>query len=61
MTAEFRHRHLLGIEPTPWEWIRFSSRWACFARLRTAPVASGAVWVLESFNGDAHLADPPAP
>jgi broad specificity phosphatase PhoE len=53
--------HLLGIEPTPWEWIRFSSRWACFARLRTAPVASGAVWVLESFNGDAHLADPPAP
>ena len=42
--------HLLGIEPTPWEWMRFSSRWAGIARLRTAPVASGAVWVLESFN-----------
>jgi probable phosphoglycerate mutase len=42
--------HLLGIAPTPWEWMRFSSLWAGIARLRTAPVASGAVWVLRSFN-----------
>ena len=48
--------HLLGIDPTPWEWMRFSSRWAGITRLRTAPVASGAVWVLESFNEASHLA-----
>lgn len=47
--------HLLGIEPTPWEWLRFSSRWACISRLRTTAIASGAVWVLESFNESAHL------
>jgi probable phosphoglycerate mutase len=47
--------HLLGIQPTPWEWMRFSSRWAGITRLRTAPVASGAVWVLDSFNDCGHL------
>ena len=47
--------HLLGIQPTPWEWMRFSSRWAGITRLRTAPVASGAVWVLDSFNECGHL------
>jgi 2,3-bisphosphoglycerate-dependent phosphoglycerate mutase len=46
---------LLGIEPVAWEWMRFSSTWAGIARLRTAPVASGAVWVLRSFNETAHL------
>jgi probable phosphoglycerate mutase len=50
--------HLLGIEPRPWEWMRFSSVWAGIARLRTAPVASGAVWVLQSFNDASHLPDP---
>jgi len=48
---------LLGVDPTPWEWMRFSSRWAGISRLRTAPVASGAVWVLESFNDLGHLAE----
>jgi broad specificity phosphatase PhoE len=47
--------HLLGIEPTPWEWMRFSSSWAGISRLRAAPVASGAVWVLRRFNETTHL------
>jgi probable phosphoglycerate mutase len=46
---------LLGIEPVPWEWMRFSSLWTGIARLRTVPVASGAVWVLQGFNEAAHL------
>jgi probable phosphoglycerate mutase len=47
--------HLLGIDPVPWEWVRFSSGWAGISRLRTVPVASGAVWVLARFNDEAHL------
>jgi len=47
--------HLLGIEPVPWEWVRFSSVWCGIARLRAVPVASGAVWVLEGFNERSHL------
>jgi len=48
--------HLLGIEPVPWEWIRFSSVWCGISRLRAVPVASGAVWVLDGFNRVSHLA-----
>jgi probable phosphoglycerate mutase len=47
--------HLLGIDPVPWEWVRFSSTWAGISRLRTVPVASGAVWVLSRFNDVTHL------
>lgn len=47
--------HLLGIEPVPWAWERFSSCHAGISRLHTAPVASGAVWILESFNRVRHL------
>jgi probable phosphoglycerate mutase len=47
--------HLLGIDPVPWEWVRFSSGWCGISRLRTVPVASGAVWVLGRFNDEAHL------
>jgi broad specificity phosphatase PhoE len=47
--------HLLGIEPVPWEWIRFSSVWCGISRLRAVPVASGAVWVLDAFNRVDHL------
>jgi len=49
--------HLLGIDPVPWAWIRFSSCHAGISRLRTVPVASGAVWVLESFNHLTHLGE----
>jgi probable phosphoglycerate mutase len=47
--------HLLGIEPVPWEWVRFSSRWCGISHLRAVPVATGAVWVLEAFNRVGHL------
>ena len=47
--------HLLGVNPVPWEWVRFSSTWAGISRLRTVRVASGAVWVLARFNEVGHL------
>ena len=49
--------HLLGIEPTAWEWVRFSSGWAGISRLRTTPIAGAAVWRLECFNEWGHLRD----
>jgi probable phosphoglycerate mutase len=47
--------HLLGIDPIPWAYLRFSTAWCGISRLRTLPVASARVWVLESFNRIAHL------
>lgn len=47
--------HLLGIEPVPWAWMRFSGGFCGVSRLRTKPVASGHVWVLAAFNDRAHL------
>jgi broad specificity phosphatase PhoE len=47
--------HLLGIEPVPWAWVRFSSAWAGISRLHTLPIAGGAVWTVESFNRTDHL------
>ncbi len=47
--------HLLGIEPVPWAWMRFSMAWAGICRLRATPIASGAVWQLERFNDVTHL------
>jgi probable phosphoglycerate mutase len=47
--------HLLGTEPVPWAPLRFSSAWAGLARVRTASIATGAIWVLESFNRVHHL------
>lgn len=47
--------HLLGIEPTAWEWVRFSSHWAGISRLHTTPIAGAAVWRLECFNRVEHL------
>ena len=48
--------HLLGIAPVPWAWMRFRSCHAGVSRAVTVPAASGAVWVLESFNRVTHLA-----
>ncbi len=31
--------HLLGIEPVPWAWIRFTAAWATISSIRTEPVA----------------------
>ena len=47
--------HLLGIEPIPWAFVRFSSDWAAISRARTVPVSFGAVWVLRAFNRVSHL------
>ncbi len=47
--------HLLGVEPVPWAWMRFSSHWAGITRLRAMPVAGGAVWAVEGFNRVHHL------
>lgn len=48
--------HLLGIEPVPWAWVRFSSAWAGISVLHTLPIAGGAVWSLEAFNRTHQLA-----
>ena len=47
--------HLLGIDPIPWAFLRFSTAWCGISRIRTLPVAGARVWVLESFNRLGHL------
>ncbi len=48
--------HLLGIEPVPFAWVRFSTAWAGVSVVHTLDVAGGRVWSVESFNRTAHLA-----
>ena len=48
--------HLLGIDPVPWAWMRFSSGFAGVSRVLTKPVAKGHVWVMAEFNRLHHLA-----
>ncbi len=47
--------HLLGVDPTPWEWERFILYHASFARMRTIPLAGEYVWSLRTFNDREHL------
>jgi broad specificity phosphatase PhoE len=47
--------HLLGIEPIPWAFLRFSTAWCGISRLRTLPVAGARIWVLDAFNRLGHL------
>ena len=47
--------HLLGIEPVPFAWVRFSSAWAGISVIHTLDVANGRVWSVESFNRTQHL------
>lgn len=47
--------HLLGAEPTPWEWERFILYHASFARLRAIPLAGEHVFSLRTFNDREHL------
>lgn len=49
--------HLLGIEPVPWAWIRFSSAWTGISRVESVQTAGGVIWALESFNRIDHLAE----
>jgi len=48
--------HLLGLEPLPWSWMKFSSAWAGITRLHLTGIAGSAVWSLECFNHVVHLA-----
>jgi probable phosphoglycerate mutase len=47
--------HLLGVDPTPWEWERFILYHASFARMRAIPLAGEHVWSLRTFNDREHL------
>ncbi len=48
--------HLLGIEPVPFAWVRFSHAWAGISVVHTLDVAGGSVFGVESFNRTNHLA-----
>ena len=48
--------HLLGLDPTPWEWERFVSHHGAIVRLRTTPLAGDHVMSLWEANGVSHLA-----
>ena len=50
--------HLLGLEQVPWAVERLSIGFAGIARVRTRPIAGGAVWSLTSFNDRRHVAGP---
>ncbi len=47
--------HLLGAEPTPWEWDRFIMYHASLARIRTIPLAGEHVFSLRTLNDREHL------
>jgi len=47
--------HLLGAEPTPWEWDRFESPHTGVARLSTLSIAHGRAFSLRSFGDVSHL------
>lgn len=48
--------HLLGIDPVPFAWVRFSHAWAGISVVHTLQVAGGSVFGIESFNRTNHLA-----
>ena len=47
--------HLLGLEPTPWEWERFNSPHASFALVKSAPLAGRHVFGLHAFGDTGHI------
>ena len=47
--------HLLGAEPTPWEWDRFESPHTGVARLATLSIAHGRAFSLRIFGDVSHL------
>jgi probable phosphoglycerate mutase len=50
--------HLLGLDPTPWEWDRFVFGHASVSRLQSIPVHDGFTFSLTSLSSMEHL--PPA-
>lgn len=47
--------HLLGAEPTPWEWARFDSAHTSVAVLRTSRVSTAYAFGLHAFGDVSHL------
>lgn len=49
--------HLLGLDPVPWSWIRFSTAWTGISQLRSAhfPAQEADMWALDHFNRTDHL------
>lgn len=47
--------HLLGLEPQPWEWERFSSNHASVTILDSTAIVGGRIWSLQLFSGVKHL------
>jgi probable phosphoglycerate mutase len=48
--------HLLGLEPTPWEWDRFVLAHASISRLEALPVHDGHTFSLTRLSDNEHLA-----
>jgi probable phosphoglycerate mutase len=47
--------HLLGVDPTPWEWDRFDSAHTSVATLTTRPIAHAAAFGMMGFGDVTHL------
>jgi broad specificity phosphatase PhoE len=47
--------YLLGLDPEPWEWERFSSDHASLTVLDATPIAGSWIFSLETFSDTAHL------
>jgi broad specificity phosphatase PhoE len=47
--------HLLGVEPTPWEWDRFDSAHTSVATLTTRPIAHAVAFGMMGFGDVTHL------
>lgn len=50
--------HLLGLDPTPWEWDRFVIGHASISRVEAMPLSDGWTFNLTSLSGSEHI--PPA-
>lgn len=47
--------HLLGLQPTPWEWDRFTIGHATISRIRVFELGDGVTFGLSKLSGDEHL------
>ncbi len=47
--------HLLGLEPTPWEWDRFVMGHASISRIEAMPVADGYTFCLTALSNQEHI------
>lgn len=47
--------HMLGLQPTPWEWERFVIGHATISRVRTVPLGDGVTFALTRLSDNEHL------